>query len=113
VQAVQVAGRNLVPYGIVAFVAATASFGIAAATTHASPTRHHHFYAAAGDSITIRSVDLLCRVSPNDPTHHEYSPAMFCVRASQPASSREIGATNNYGWYGSPGWVVDRFTRHP
>ena len=113
-EAVQVAAGNLVRYGIVAFVASAASFGIAAATTAASTPRHHHFYVAPGDSITIRSVDLLCRVSPNDPTHHEYSPAMFCVRASKPASSRGFGATRNYGWYGNySGGVVDRFARQP
>ena len=98
----------------VVFVTSLACFGIATATTGASLTRHHHFYAAPGDSITIRSVDLVCRVSANDPTHNEYSPAMFCVRSSKPASSRELGATNNYGWYGnSSGWVTDRFARNP
>jgi hypothetical protein len=93
---------------------ATASFGIASATTGSSSTRHHHFYAAPGDSITVRSVDLLCRVYPNDPTHHEYSPALFCVRASKPGSSRGFGASNNYGWYDNYSrGVEDRFARNP
>jgi hypothetical protein len=99
-------------YGIVALVAAAASFGIATATTGASPTRPHHFHAAPGDSITVRSVDLLCHVYPNGPTGKEYSPSMVCVRASKPASSRAFGASLNYGWYSNYSGLRERSGRH-
>jgi hypothetical protein len=99
----------------VVFVTALACFGIAAATTGASSPRHHHFYAAPGDLISVRAVDLLCHVYANDPTHHEYSPALFCVRASKPGSSRAFGATNNYAWMDGQNTrsVEDRFARKP
>jgi hypothetical protein len=106
--------RDLVRYGIVGLVASAASFGIAAATTGASSTRPHHFYPAPGDSITIRSVDLLCHVYRNDPTRFDISSTLFCVRASEPGSSRGFGASREHIWVDYYVRKVDeRFARAP